>query len=101
MNTDAEVERARDAFRALSSVELERRLDLQEIGKPGSWHITVALAVLEEKNRHGRLERVQREDTERALEARGRGSELAPILMGGACLMCMLAFFVLVFLRAA
>ena len=101
MTTDAEVQRTRDEYRALSSAELERRLDLQEIGEPDSWQITVALAVLEEKNRHGQLERVQREDTERALEAIARGPGLAPILIGGACLLCLLAFFLLIFLRAA
>ena len=62
MTTDAEVERTRDEYRALSSADLERRLDLKEIGEPGSWQITVALAVLEEKNRHGRLQLLQKED---------------------------------------
>ena len=101
MTTDAEVERTRDEYRALSSAELERRLDLQEIGEPGSWQITVALAVLDEKNRHGRLERLQHEDSMRALETRGRGAGIAPILIGGACVMGLLAFALLFLLRAA
>ncbi len=100
MTTDAEVERTRDEYRALSSGELERRLDLKEIGEPGSWQITVALAVLGEKNRHGRLQLLQQEDTERALQARGRGAGIAPIVIGGACVMCMLAFALLFLLRA-
>ncbi len=101
MTTDAEVERTRDEYRALPSAELERRLDLQEIGEPGSWQVTVALAVLEEKNRRGRLQqRVQHEDTMRAVETRGRGAGIAPIVIGGACVMCMLAFALLFLLRA-
>ncbi len=99
MTTDAEVERTRDEYRALSSGELERRLDLKEIGEPGSWQITVALAVLEEKNRHGRLQ-LQQEDTERALGARGRGAGIVPVLLGGACFMA-IVMLILVFLRAA
>jgi len=100
MTTDADVERTRDDYRALSSAELERRLDLQEIGEPGSWRITVALAVLEEKNRHGRMELLLQDDDDmRALDRRGSRSGIA-VLMGGACLMFFL-MLILMLLRVA
>jgi hypothetical protein len=100
MTTDADVEGTRDEYRALSSAELERRLDLQEIGEPGSWQITVALAVLGEKNRHGRLERLQHEDNMMAVDARRPGAGIVPVLMGGACLMFLL-MLIMMLLRVA
>jgi hypothetical protein len=100
MTTDTDIERTRDQYRALSSAELERRLDLQDIGEPGSWQITVALAVLDEKNRHGRLEcLLQDDDNMRALDIRSSGVGIA-ILMGGACLMFLL-MLILMLLRVA
>ena len=98
MTTDADVEGTRDEYRALSSAELERRLDLQEIGEPGSWQITVALAVLEEKNRHGRLELLRHGDNMMAVDARSPGAGIVPVLMGGACLMFFL-MLILMLLR--
>ena len=98
MTTDADVERTRDEYRALSSAELERRLDLQEIGEPGSWQITAALAVLDEKNRHGRMERLQQGGDTRAVDTTRPGAAIVPVLMGGACFVCLL-MLILMFLR--